>query len=264
MRLLAAVMTIATLLPAGARASDFWDEVRTPGLRAWRNDLARARVALRARRFDQARTAAEAAITRLPDRAEGHVVRALVAGEVGALERAKEYLLTALSHDPGCLDNPAEGARAAEIFAKTGDYPHARQVLARLLGRMQPGGIRRTLYGLYGDVLLSLGPDQTADAIRAYREALRSGRHDPRASLGLALALRRQTAEGTEWRDLARSVASRGRLEALLSSLAVPEEERAARRAVAAEAIEDEAAARTAWRSIESGPWADHAAEQAQ
>ncbi len=266
--LLAAIVICASVdVPTPAHASDFWDEVRTPGLRVWREDLARARLALRARRFVQAREAATLAIQTLPQRAEGYVVRARVSAEQGVVEGAREDLLAALERDESALDSPEDGTPAAEVLARAGDYTTAARVLQRVLGRMRSGGSRRMLYGLYGDVLMALGSERLVDAVRAYREALRAARHDPRSSLGLALALRRTPGadrDAPEWRDLARRVAARGRVEALLASLPIPEEERLARRAITLEAMDDNAGAVESWGSIAAGVWQSHAAEQAE
>lgn len=269
MRLLIVLLIVGASLdvPQSAQASDFWDEVRTPGLRVWREDLARARLALRARRFVQAREAATLAIQTLPQRAEGYVVRARVSAEQGVVAGAREDLLAALERDESSLDSPEDGTPAAEVLARAGDYQTAARVLQRVLGRMRSGGSRRMLYGLYGDVLMALGPDRLVDAIRAYREALRAARHDPRSSLGLALALRRTPGadrDAPEWRDLARRVAARGRVEALLASLPIPDEERVARRAITLEATDDVAAATEAWASIAEGIWQEHASTQAE
>ncbi len=258
------VVTSATTFLAPAAASDFWDEVRHPGLRAWRQDIAQARLALRAHRFREAMAAANAAVARLPEQAEGYVVRALAAAQLGAPEDACRDLRRALELDPASLDDPLDAGRAAQILAGRGDFEAAARVLRRALARMREGHSRRALYTLYGDVLSALGPAHNADAIRAYREALRTAQRDPRASLGLALALYREDAQGTEWRALARSVAARGRLEILLGGLALSEADRQARRAVLAEAIGDEAAARAAWGAAQSGPWAAHAAARAE
>ncbi|MAC28606.1 MAG: hypothetical protein CMH59_19355, partial [Myxococcales bacterium] len=217
----------------------------------------------------QARQAADAAVRRLPERALGYVLRGLAAGQGGDLAPAIADFEAALERDPASLDEPLDGARAAELLARGGRHDLAARVLGRVLGRMREGGGRRSLYALYGDVLLTLGPARLSDAVRAYREALRTAAHDPRAGIGLALALRRQAAAtdgaGDEWRVLARRVAARGRLDALLNSIDVPESERAARRAVALEASGDRAAARNAWLQAEHGPWAAqaHAAAEA-
>jgi hypothetical protein len=76
--------------------------------------------------------------------------------------------------------------------------------------------------------------------------------------LGLALALRR-SGERLESNDVAREVASRGRIDALVAAIPVPEPERAARRAVALAAIGDSAGAAQAWEeALASEPWRPH------
>ncbi|MCB9618534.1 MAG: tetratricopeptide repeat protein [Sandaracinus sp.] len=254
-------LTSLALLGGGrAHASEFWDEVKTPGLRLWRQDMTRARAALRARRLAQAREAASAAIRRLPERAEGWLVRGLAAGEAGELDAARDDLLHARRLDPAALDEPAEGARAGELLARAGSHAEAAEVLGRVLARARSGQARHGLYGLYGDALSVLGPERLEDAERAYREALRDSPHDPRASLGLALVLVRGRDDDLEWRELARRIAALGRLDALLLGLEVPEPERAARRAVVLEALGDAAGARTAWTAASrDGAWAEDA-----
>lgn len=246
-----------------ARASEFWDEVKTPGLRAWRQDVARARAALRARRLAQAREAATAAIARLPERAEAWLVRGLAAGEGGEYDAARQDLLRARSLDPRVLDDATDGARAGELLVRVGVYSVAAEVLGRVLARQRSSQGRHRQYVLHADALGTLGPDRRAEAERSYREALRDSPHDPRATLGLALALHRGRADDLEWRELARRVAALGRLDALLLGIDVPESERAARRAVVLEAIGDVAGARSAWAlTSREGPWAEHARAQ--
>jgi tetratricopeptide (TPR) repeat protein len=259
-RLVALSLAFLAAIAAPAHGSDFWDEVKTPGLRAWRQDVARARTALRARRLAQAREAASAAIARLPERAEAWLVRGLAAGEAGEVEAAQADLLHARELDPSVLDEASDGARAGELLARAGRHAEAADVLGRVLARMRSSQGRHGLYGLYGDALSVLGPERRLDAERAYREALRDSPHDPRATLGLALALFRGGGDASEWRELARRVAAVGRLDALLLGLDVPDVERAARRAVVLEAIGDTNGARAAWvGASRDGAWAEHA-----
>jgi tetratricopeptide (TPR) repeat protein len=263
-RLLAFALALLALGSAPVRGSEFWDEVKTPGLRAWRQDVARARTALRARRLAQAREAASAAIARLPDRAEAWLVRGLAAGEAGELSAARDDLLRARELDAGALDDATDGARAGELLARAGSHEVAADVLGRVLARMRSSQGRHGLYGLYGDALSVLGPERREDAERAYREALRDSAHDPRATLGLALVLLRG-GDDLEWRELGRRIAALGRLDALLLGLDVPETERAARRAVVLEAVGDTAGARAAWAiAAREGAWADDAARRAR
>lgn len=246
-------MLVATLAASSAHASDFWDEVRTPGLTAYRADVESARNALGARRLSQAATLATEATARLPNRPEAFVVRGFARGEAGDVEAATADLLHAIELDESALDEPSIGGRAAEFLARGAHPDVAARVLSRVLGRMRVSALRQVVYALYGDVLLTQGPEHLQEALRAYREAVR-GNATPRAELGLALALRRAGDEN-EWLELARNVAAHGRLDALLESLPVPDTEREARRALVLEATGDMAGARGAWDLARGGAW---------
>ena len=262
--------------------SDFWDEVRTPGLQAFRHHVARARAAIRARRFAHALDAAELAVETLPARAEGHVLRGRALGELERAPEALEAFYRALELDPAALDESADGRPAATIAATAGDHALSARILHRVLGRMPDSATRHYLYTLYGDVLLALGPAHLHEAIRAYREAIRgTATLDGRAGLGLALALLR-AGELAEARSLVETVAHRSDPEdlaelpeegaatsplgALIERLPVPPTERAARSAIALEALDDPAAARVVWRVVaaEDGPWQSDAAHRAR
>ncbi len=260
---LLALLLCAT--PEVAQAdSDFWDEVRRPGTRVYREEVTRARRALRARRFNRAAQLAQDASERLPDRPEAHVVLGLARGELGDNEGGAEALERALDLDPAALDDPLDGGQGADLLARAGHHDRAGVLLGRLLGRMSEGPNRQNLYVLYGDVLSVLGPERLSDAERAYREALRAVAHDPRAAIGLALVLHRQNGDEDEWRQLAELVATRGRVDELLNSLPIPDSERFARKAVALLAIGDRGGARSAWDHAREGVWADHAARASE
>lgn len=259
-RALALLALLLLAAPTSARAdSDFWDEVRRPGTRAYREEVTRARRALRARRFNRAAQLAQSAAERLPDRPEALVVLGLAQGELGDTDRGADALRRAIDLDPAALDDPLVGGAGADLLARAGHHERAAVLLGRLLGRMSEGPNRQNLYVLYGDVLSVLGPERLSDAERAYREALRAVAHDPRAAIGLALVLHRQGGDEGEWRQLAELVATRGRVDELLNSLPVPDPERSARRAVALLAIGDRAGARSAWDHAREGVWEDHA-----
>ena len=253
------LVSILLLSAARANASDFWDEVRTPGLGEWRRLVATAQSALASGRADQAIVAAGNAIERLPDRAEPYVIRALARDAAASLDAACADLDQARQLDPDVLSGD-RGAAAALIYARHERYPAAADVLHRVLGRLPSGNRRRGLYSLYGDLLMTLGAEHLESAIAAYREARRASRFDPRAAIGLALALFR-SGEREESRDLARSIGDRNRLVQLLSQLPMPESERHARQALAHWAAGDAAAARNEWRGVTSGPWLDQAQE---
>ncbi|MEO0323309.1 MAG: hypothetical protein AAF447_10160, partial [Myxococcota bacterium] len=142
---LALAFGLLVLSPApDAQAGDFWEEVRTPGLRAWRQAMDEAREALRNRRFAVARARADAAAGVLPDRAEAYAVRGMAAAGEQDYESAAADLRRALALDRTVLDDPLAGygARAAHALARAGAVADAVSVLERTLARMRPGGGR--------------------------------------------------------------------------------------------------------------------------
>lgn len=260
----ALVLIGLAVFAAPASASDFWDEVKTPGLRVYRQRLTEAREALGARRWNDAVTSCDAAITRLPSRGEAHALRGRALGELGRIDEAIGAFELAIERDPAALDDAEVGGGAAILAASVARYDLALVVLARVLGRAASGtsamqaARRAELYALQGDLLQTTGPDRVRDAILSYREAMRQS-DDPRVSMGLALALAR-VGDDLEASDLARTVAASGRLDALVASLHVPAPEKAARRAFVLEASGDRAGARVAWAEAQaSESWRDFA-----
>jgi tetratricopeptide (TPR) repeat protein len=259
------VLVAVGLLGAGshAQASDFWDEVKTPGLRQWRRHVADAREAASAGRWPAVLSEAERAIERLDERAPAHVLRGRALGELNRPEEAVAAFERALELSETALDGTEAGSHAALLAAGAGAWELAARILPRVLGRMRVNSQRHDLYALYGDVLMTLGPARLREAVVAYREAVRQGgRGHVRANVGLALALRR-AGELLESGDLAREAGRRGRLSSVLSAIPVPEAERAARRAVVHEALGNREEARVGWREAATfEPWRAHAEEQ--
>jgi len=264
-RRVALVAAMATMLvgigaDTPARASDFWDEVRTPGLKDYRRHVREGRQAAEAGQWQEALEHAEQAIDRIEDRAPAWVLKGRALGELGRLSSAAEAFRRALAIDERALDDAESGTHAAQIAAVAGEHELAALILPRVLGRMESSSARGDLYGLYGDVLLTLGRERLREAIVAYREAVRHGaRGSVQARIGLALALRRE-GEELEAGDLAAEVAARGRIDAMVATIPVPEGERAARRAVALDAVGDTEGARLAWEAaLTWAPWREHA-----
>ncbi len=255
------LLTSATLFyaPTTAHAGDFWDEVREPGLRAFRLATTRAQSALTSHRFSVALASADQAIALIPDRGLPHAIRAQALGETGRHAESAAAYHRALSLDEDVLDDLTLGARAGELLARAGDLELAATILSDVADRMPRSPTRRLTFTLYADVLLARGPEHLQDAIRAFRYAMRdSPIVDTRAHLGLALALLRQ-GEREHALELARRVAGSGRLATVLSSLPLPEGEQMARRALALEAIGDPTGARESWERAATGPWEAHA-----
>ncbi len=254
--------SLALVRPESANASEFWDEVRSPGLRVFRTHIRQARRSIRTRAFDEALRATDRAIAALPRRAEAHLLRALALGGLGRRAEAPAVLSHAYSLSAKVFEHPVLGTSSAELAASAGAYDLTARILVQVLGRMQDSKGRQALYVLLGDVQLSLGPDRLSDAVRAYRDALRRSTPNPRALLGLALALSR-AGDHEEALEIARRVAAGGDFDHILNQLPVPPTEQAARRAIALEAIRDRSAAERAWMDADKdGPWGAHTQRQ--
>lgn len=259
MRAFATLLAIALcLVGSRARASDFWDEVKDPGLGPYRTRVAAGWRSFAERHFEAAVQAAEAAIAAEPRRCEAYLLRGRALGELGRAGDAADAFERALARDPTCADDPEQGGAAARTAAAAGRLDLAATLLERAVARMRDGPARRLLYALYGDVRMALGPEHLHDAILAYREVLRH-QVDVRASLGLALALRR-AGRIEEARVVAANAVAHGRVDALVARLPLPAAEKAARLAVALEAAGDAEGARRAWREASEGEiWRGHA-----
>jgi tetratricopeptide (TPR) repeat protein len=246
-----------------ARASDFWDEVRVPGLPGYRAAVARAEVALRARHFADALTFADHALEQRDDRPEAHRLRGLALGALGRDADAIPSLARALELDVSAFDDPVSGAVAAHIAVRAEAWALAERILHRAAAAMAPHPARKGLYADYGDVLLTLGPAHLEASIRAYEVALRDGHgHDPRAALGLALALHRD-GRPEEAEPLIDALRRTVRMEAVLAAVAAPLAERKARIALLREAAGARDEARAAWAAAtERSEWAEHARAQ--
>ena len=107
-------LSLATMLASTERASagDFWDEVREPGISAFRAHVRRAQAAIGARRFELARRASEVAIGLLPNRAEGHAAHGIALAERNRPTEAADAVARALALDSGAYDDPLFGSRA--------------------------------------------------------------------------------------------------------------------------------------------------------
>lgn len=238
-------------------ASDFWDEVRNPGLFAHRAHLNKGLEALLANRSEQALTEAEAAIAQCEACADGHVLRARALAASGRHAEAVDGFERALGLRADALDT-ASDALAAALSAFRSDRPQfAASVLARALALNRDPATRGRALAMLADALQAQGPSELKRAIAAYAEAMRDDQARKRAMLGLALALHRAG-------ELAQSLLLARRASESDSNAAsdwLPEPERAARAALWSMAIGDQNAAAQAWQRAADGggPWAEHA-----
>lgn len=260
----ALVFALLLGLPAGARASDFWDEVRTPSLHTYREHLARARASLQEGRPEEALAQAEAAIEMLSGRSAAHVARALALGRLRKQQAAVDAMREALRLDPEALDAAEPGGEAARVALRSGHAELAARILRRVVGKLPKGPPRRALLILQAEACMAQGRSALAQALFLFRSAMRGdATTNARAAIGLALGLHRQ-GQVDQAHVLAAKAAAHTRLFRDLDASALPPGERAARKALALEAIGDEQAAADAWRHAaeSSGPWQAHAQEQ--
>jgi tetratricopeptide (TPR) repeat protein len=255
------VFCLLVAATAPARASDFWDEVRNPGLGAHRMHLRRGRDALAANRAELALTEADAAIARCAECAAGSALRGRALSALGRHAQAVEAFEAALHRDDAALDAiAADGLALAFSASSVGQPELAAHALERLLAQSREVGARTQAVAMLADALQAEGPDELKRAIMTYREAMADDVARKRALLGLALALDRDGAH-----DEALALARRAGPESdpNATSAWLPETERAARLALWLTAIGDSTAADQAWQraSEGGGPWARHASE---
>ena len=260
---LAAAVVAVLGLSSAVKASDFWDEVRAPGLRDYRALVERSRSALRAREYREALQQADRAVERMSDRAPAHLLRALALGSLRRHHEAVEALERALQLDGSALRDFEQGMAAVRIAARAAAYQLASRILSRLPGQMPESQGRGSVYALQGDVLQLLGPERLSAAVLAYRMALRevAPGDRPAVRLGLALALHREGKPG-QARELGLQAGEHAAVERALRSLPLPAGERAARLAVMLESRGDRLGAQKCWSMAAKagvGPWTEHA-----
>lgn len=240
-----------------ASASDFWDDVRTPGRAAARALGREARRALAEGRLEEALSTSKRIISLDSKTADNHVILGRVLSAMSHYREASTAFHRALALSPRALDHAGYGADAAKSACRAGDYPLAATILRRLVSHVPPGAQRDGLFALQGDVLLALGPDSLRRALTAYEHALRDATTpDAMLQLGLAVALMRAGHDADALKRVP-SVTRKGRLRDTIERLPLPPTERQARLALLLEARGNRAAARRAWGlAAEAGPWA--------
>lgn len=261
--MLGVIALVITMVATHVHASDFWDEVKTPGLREQRRLTTQAAAALAAGRNIEALGLADRAIARVDGRADAHLLRAVALGSLARAQDGLTALRRAVELDSRVADAfPDLGERAALVALRADDPELAATVLGRVVARMAATPARQRLEALRGDALLTVGPPRLADALRAFRDALRLAPQDLRVRLGLALALRRN-GEPDEAAEVIRGTGlARSRPDLFVQSLELPlpRAEIAARRAVGLAAIGDVEGERDAWQEAATREaWREHA-----
>ncbi|MEM9864040.1 MAG: hypothetical protein AAF938_20745 [Myxococcota bacterium] len=254
------VLLFSALVPTRVLASDFWDEVREPGLIRFRRLIEEATIALRGRRLADVERIATEALSLLPDRPEPRVLRGLAHAGRGATQSAVEDLQAALATEADAIGRPWTD-QAAAVLVKGGALEDAAGVLARALRVDAPSRSRDRRFLLLAHVTLALGRGEAA--VDAYRETMRSGQGSPAAWLGLALALRRTDGSRAEADELvARAAGALTRPNLLALDPDLPTYEIAAREAILMEQAGDRLGAQSAWDRAREGPYSEHARAQ--
>jgi len=245
---------------AGGHASDFWDEVRTPGLAAHTALMLEVTAAVRREEGHHALQLLTGDSPHFAQDPQVLVVRGLAVALTGDTSRAIGLLREALSLDARALDDAGWGSRAALVAAKASEFEFASSVLGRVVGGLPAVPARRELYAMLGDMLLAQGPARLEEALVAYQEAMRgTTRDDVRSVLGLALALSRNSETAVSHEVASRLVAA-SRTEVVVNALPVPDSEKAARLAIAREALGNMDAAIEEWGRAAADPlWQAHA-----
>jgi tetratricopeptide (TPR) repeat protein len=187
-----ALLTLALLgNPGRGQASDFWDEVRTPGLSEYRALLQRAAQALTENRPTGALQLADRAIAGLPERRPAHLLRAqalFALARYGDALRAFEEAIARPGGEPLASD---DGVALAVSAVYTGRLDLAREALERALSGTRDADVRRDLLVMTAHVTLASGPAHLRRALQLFREAVRTAGPDRDTLLGLALATHR-------------------------------------------------------------------------
>jgi tetratricopeptide (TPR) repeat protein len=238
-----------------ARASDFWDEVRSPGLAAHRLHLRRGARALAENLPYPALSESEAAIARCPECAGGYTLRGRAFAALGQHGASVFAFQQALRQRADALDADGVALVAAANAFRIGRADLTVTILTRALALDRDPDTRVRALPMLADALQARGPEQLERALVAYREALQDDDARSRTLLGLALALHR-SGEVEQALALARRAGSNAETSSWL-----PDSEREARAALWLTAIGDREAAEQAWARAAAGggPWADHA-----
>jgi tetratricopeptide (TPR) repeat protein len=246
------------IAPNSAAASDFWDNVRAPGLGAYRLHLRLAAAAFAGNRSDVALQEADVAIQKCADCEAAHVMRGRALIAVGRNGEALSAFEHALALDANALSQAADARAAARSAINVGKPELGVAVLRRLLERSDDPRGDPLAQIMLADALQAVGPATLRNAIVAYREAIEDDASAAQAVLGLALALHR-SGDVAQGLALLRRTGPQAGLGTAGGWLSGPE--RAARVGLWLTAIDDLPAARDAWlRAADGGgPWCDHA-----
>ncbi|MGD8862249.1 MAG: tetratricopeptide repeat protein [Myxococcales bacterium] len=241
-----------------SRASDFWDEVRTPGLQEYRGLVRRGTRALEENRPLATLELAARAIARLPDRRAAHLLQARAFFALARYGDALRAFERAIELGAGQPLEPHDGVALAVSAIHTARLGIAREALGRALSASGDPDTRRDLLVMTAHVTLASGPAHLQRALQLFREALRTAGPDRDTLLGLALATHRD-GRAQEALALARRALALDARPRPVGPAWLPGAERAGREAMLHLARgEQEAARRSLRESRRAGPWCRH------
>lgn len=208
--LVSAFAVAALLASAPARAdSEFWSEVRRPGITTYRRSMGEGRVLREQGRLREALIAFDRAAEALPDEAEGHLWRGNVlfdlgdaAGAVDAWDRAREL-------DPSLAEGVRHSFDMAIALSKAQDFARTIAEYERIVPRLGPSDdaeLRAGVFANLAEAQMALGRDQLDTAVRNYRRALEELPTYRLGHWGLAVALDRQGSLGESREELRRAI----------------------------------------------------------
>lgn len=194
-RTLPVLLAVALAAPTARADSEFWSEVRRPGITAYRRSMAEGRVLREQRRLREALAAFDLATQALPDEAEGHLWRGNVLfemndarGAVDAWDRAREI-------DPMLAESVRPSFDMAIALSKTEDYVRTVAEYERIVPRLGAGEdpeFRAGVFANCAEAQMAQGRDHLDAAVRNYRRSIEEVSTYRLGHWGLAVALDRQ------------------------------------------------------------------------
>lgn len=192
-----------------AEGSEFWAEVRRPGITIYRRSMAEGRVLREQGRVRDSLAAFDRATRALPDEAEGHLWRGNILsdlddarGAVDAWDRAREL-------DPTLAEGVRHAFDMAIALSKTQDFPRTVAEYERIvqrLGSSDDAEFRAGVFANCAEAQMAQGRDHLDAAVRNYRRALEELPTYRLGHWGLAVALDRQGSQAEAREELRRAI----------------------------------------------------------
>jgi len=207
--LLVILALLAGTRAARAERSEFWAEVRRPGITVFRRSMAEGRVLREQGRVREALEAFDRATRALPDEAEGHLWRGNVLfdlddapGAVDAWDRAREL-------DPTIAEGVRHSFDMAIALSKAQEFVRTVSEYERIIPRLGPSDdaeFRAGVFANCAEAQMAQGRDHLDAAVRNYRRSLEELPTYRLGHWGLAVALDRQGSAVEAREELRRAI----------------------------------------------------------